>query len=112
MQREFYLELCKMEGWSVKTLREKIDSMLYERTAISKKPEKLAKQELKALREDNKITPDLVFRDPYFLNFLGLKDAFSEKNLEDAILRELETFILEMLCKALHKSSYAHRFIM
>jgi predicted nuclease of restriction endonuclease-like (RecB) superfamily len=54
MQREFYLELCKMEGWSVKTLREKIDSMLYERTAISKKPEKLAKQELKALREDNK----------------------------------------------------------
>jgi predicted nuclease of restriction endonuclease-like (RecB) superfamily len=85
-----------MEGWSVKTLREKIDSMLYERTAISKKPEKLAKQELKALREDNKITPDLVFRDPYFLNFLGLKDAFSEKNLEDAILRELETFILEL----------------
>jgi predicted nuclease of restriction endonuclease-like (RecB) superfamily len=85
-----------MEGWSVKTLREKIDSMLYERTAISKKPENLAKQELKALREDNKITPDLVFRDPYFLNFLGLKDAFSEKNLEDAILRELETFILEL----------------
>jgi len=70
--------------------------MLYERTAISKKPEKLVKKELKALRENNNITPDLVFRDPYFLNFLGLKDAFSEKNLEDAILRELETFILEL----------------
>jgi predicted nuclease of restriction endonuclease-like (RecB) superfamily len=96
LQREFYLELAKIEGWSVKTLREKIDGMLYERTAISKKPEKLIKQELKELREDNKVTPDLIFRDPYFLNFLGLKDTFSEKNLEDAILRELENFILEL----------------
>ena len=96
LQREFYLELCKIEGWSVKTLREKIDSMLYERTGISKKPEKLIKQELKQLRDDNKLTPDLIFRDPYFLNFLGLKDTFSEKNLEDAILRELENFILEL----------------
>lgn len=96
LQREFYLELCKIEGWNVKTLRQKIDGMLYERTAISKKPKRLIKKELKDLREDNKITPDLIFRDPYFLNFLGLKDTFSEKNIEDAILRELETFILEM----------------
>lgn len=96
LQREFYLELCKIEGWNVKTLRQKIDSMLYERTAISKKPERLIKQELKELREDNKVTPDLIFRDPYFLNFLGLKDTFSEKNIEDAILRQLETFILEI----------------
>jgi predicted nuclease of restriction endonuclease-like (RecB) superfamily len=96
LQREFYLELCKIEGWNVKTLRLKIDSMLYERTAISKKPDRLIKKELKELREDNKITPDLIFRDPYFLNFLGLKDTFSEKNIEDAILRELERFILEI----------------
>jgi len=87
LQREFYLELCKIEGWNVKTLRQKIDSMLYERTAISKKPDRLIKKELKELREDNKVTPDLIFRDPYFLNFLGLKDTFSEKNIEDAILR-------------------------
>ena len=79
--------------------------MLYERTAISKKPDRLIKKELKELREDNKVTPDLIFRDPYFLNFLGLKDTFSEKNIEDAILRELETFILELLCKGSHKSS-------
>jgi predicted nuclease of restriction endonuclease-like (RecB) superfamily len=77
-------------------LRQKIDSMLYERTAISKKPDRLIKKELKELREDHKITPDLIFRDPYFLNFLGLKDTFSEKNIEDAILRELERFILEI----------------
>jgi predicted nuclease of restriction endonuclease-like (RecB) superfamily len=69
--------------------------MLYERTAISKKPDKLIKQELEALRDDDKLTPDLVFRDPYFLDFLGLRDTYSEKDLETAILRELEQFIIE-----------------
>lgn len=96
LQREFYAEMCRIERWSVKTLREKIDGMLYERTAISKKPEQLIKQEIKQLREEDKLTPDLVFRDPYLLNFLGLKDTYSEKSLEDAILRELENFILEL----------------
>lgn len=96
LQREFYSEMCRIEGWSVRVLRNKIDSMLYERTAISRKPDELIKQELKALREDNILTPDIVFRDPYFLDFLGMKDTFSEKNLEDAILRELESFILEL----------------
>ena len=70
--------------------------MLYERTAISKKPEKLVKKELSALREEDRLTPDLVFRDPYFLDFLGLKDTFSEKDLESSILREMESFILEL----------------
>ena len=96
IQREFYSEICKSEGWTVRILREKIDSMLFERTAISKKPDELIKQELKALREENTFTPDLIFRDPYFLDFLGLKDTYNEKNLEDAILRELEHFILEL----------------
>jgi len=77
-------------------LEKKISGMLFERTALSKKPAKLAKQELAALREEDKLTPDLVFRDPYFLDFLGLKDTYSEKDLEAAILRELETFILEL----------------
>jgi predicted nuclease of restriction endonuclease-like (RecB) superfamily len=96
MQREFYAEMCRVERWTVKALREKIDGMLYERTAISKKPEKLIQQEIKALREEDKLSPDLVFRDPYFLDFLGLKDTYSERNLEDAILHELEKFILEL----------------
>lgn len=96
MQREFYMEMCVLERWSTRTLQQKIDGMLYERTAISKKPKQLIKQELKQLRNEDKLTPDLVFRDPYFLDFLGLKNTYSEKNLEDAVLRELETFILEL----------------
>ncbi len=95
-RREFYIEMAKLENWNTRTLDEKIDSMLFERTAISKKPDELIKHELKELREENKLSPDLVFRDPYFLNFLGLEDRYSEKTLENAILRELEKFILEL----------------
>jgi predicted nuclease of restriction endonuclease-like (RecB) superfamily len=96
LKRAFYIELCRIERWSVRQLQERIASMLYERTAISKKPDKLIKQELKALREEDKLTPDLVFRDPYFLDFLGLTDTYAEKDLEAAILREMESFILEL----------------
>lgn len=96
LRREFYIEMTRVENWSTRTLNEKIDSMLFERTAISKKPEELIKKGLKELKEENKLSPDLVFRDPYFLNFLGLDDNYSEKTLEDAILRELEKFILEL----------------
>lgn len=96
LQREFYAEMCRVERWSVSTLRKKIGGMLYERTALSRKPEKLAALELKQLREEDKLTPDLVFRDPYLLDFLGLKDIYVEKDLEAAILREMEAFILEL----------------
>ena len=96
LQRDFYTQMCRIEGWNVKTLRKKIDSMLFERTALSKKPDDLIKEELKALKETDKLTPDLVFKDPYFLDFTGLKDTYSEKTLEDAILREIEQFILEL----------------
>ena len=71
MQRDFYSEMCRLEKWSVITLRTKINSMLYERTAISKKPKHLIKKEIKELKEGDKLTPDLVFRDPYLLDFLG-----------------------------------------
>lgn len=70
--------------------------MLYERTAISKKPEETIKNELQFLKETNQLTSDLVFRDPYFLDFLGLKDTFSEKDLESAIVAELQRFITEL----------------
>ncbi len=96
LQREFYAEMCRAERWSVRTLRKKIGSMLYERTAISKKPEEVARAELAQLRSGDQLSPDLVFRDPYVLDFLGLKDRYLEKDLEDAILRELETFLLEL----------------
>jgi predicted nuclease of restriction endonuclease-like (RecB) superfamily len=96
LQRDFYAEMCRVEGWSVRALREKIDSMLYERTALSKKPAELIRQDLEALREEDRLTPDLVFKDPYFLDFLGLRDTYSERDLEAAILREIERFLLEM----------------
>lgn len=96
LQRDFYAEMCRIEGWSVRALREKIDSMLYERTAISKQPEEVAKAELAALRDEDRLTAALVFRDPYILDFLGLKDRYLEKDLEDAILREIESFLLEL----------------
>ncbi len=95
-QRDFYAEMCRIERWSVRMLRQKIDGMLYERTALSKKPDLLIKQELAELREQDKLTPDLVFRDPYFLDFLGLKGAFSEKDLESAILSDIESFLVEL----------------
>jgi predicted nuclease of restriction endonuclease-like (RecB) superfamily len=96
LQRQFYAEMARVERWSVRTLRRKMQGMLYERTAISRRPEELARQELEALQEEDLMTPDLVFRDPYLLDFLGLKDTYSERDLEAAILRELERFLLEL----------------
>lgn len=70
--------------------------MLYERTVISGKPEELIRRELDALRNEDRLTPDLVFKDLCFPDFLALRDRYLEKDLEDAILRELEQFLLEL----------------
>jgi len=94
--RDFYAELCRVEQWSVRTLRQKIQSMLFERTALSKKPTKLIERELARLRRSNQLSPDLVFRDPYVLDFLGLKNTYADRDLEAAILREMESFLLEL----------------
>ena len=96
LQREFYLTLAASERWSIRQLRKEIDSMLYERTAIATKPDELIKQELTELRESNVLTPDLVFKSPYFLEFTGLKGMYSEKSLEDSLVAHLEQFILEL----------------
>ncbi|MCI5137124.1 MAG: DUF1016 domain-containing protein [Candidatus Electrothrix sp. AR1] len=96
LKRDFYAEMCRVEYWSTRTLQKKIDSMLFERTVLSRKPEDLIEYEIKQLREDDRLTPDLVLRDPYLLDFLGLNDRYLEKDLEDAILRELEQFLLEL----------------
>ena len=96
LKRDFYAEMCRIERWSVRTLRDKIGHLLFERTALSKKPDALIAADIAALRDEDRMTPDLVFRDPYFLDFLGLTGAFLEKDVEQAILRELESFILEL----------------
>ncbi len=94
--RDFYAEMCRIERWSVRTLRERVGSMLFERTALSKKPDELIRQELDALHAQGDVTPPLLLKDPYVLDFLGLQDRYLEKDLEDAILRELEQFLLEL----------------
>lgn len=96
LKRDFYAEMCRLERWSVRTLRQRIGSMLFERTALSRKPDELIQLELAALRESDKLSPEMVIKDPYILDFLGLQDRYLEKDLEDAILRELENFLLEL----------------
>jgi len=96
IEREYYIQMCRIEKWSVRELRKKIDSMLFMRSGIINKPDELAKLELKNLSENNIITPDLVFRSPYVLDFLNLKDNYQEKDLEKAIVNELQKFILEL----------------
>lgn len=96
LKRDFYLEICRVERWSVRQLQERINSLLFERTAISKKPEETIRQDIAFLRDQGRLSPDLTFRDPYVLDFLGLTDSFSEKDLESAILAELQRFIIEL----------------
>ena len=96
LKREFYIQMCKHELWSVRTLQERISSMLFERTALSKKPEETIINDLEKLKNEKKISPDLAFKDPYFLDFLGLQDTYSEKDLESAILVHLQNFITEL----------------
>ena len=96
LEREYYAELCRVERWSVRTLRERIASQLYLRTAIAKQPEEAVRAEISHLRAGGQMTPDMVFRDPYMLEFLGLPHGYSESDLEAAILREMEHFLLEL----------------
>lgn len=96
LQREFYLSLSASERWGTRRLRKEIDSMLYERTAIAAKPDESVKRELAELRNNNVMSPDLVFKSPYFLEFAGLSGMYSEKNLEDSLIAHLEQFMLEL----------------
>ena len=82
LKRRFYMEMCRIEKWGTRQLEERIDSMLYERTAISRKPDELIQLELDKLEQTNAVSEDMVFRDPYLLDFLDLKDTYSEKDLE------------------------------
>lgn len=96
LKRNFYLTMAADQRWTKRTLRAKIDGMLYERTAIAKQPEEVILHDLKELRSERKMSPELVFQDPYVLDFLGLHDSYSEKDLENAIIAELQRFITEL----------------
>ena len=96
LKRQFYMEMTRIEHWDTRTLDEKINAMLYERTALSRKPEIQIKQELEQIQSTNTLTPDVVFRSSYFLDAIGLADTYSEKDLENTILINLQIFIKEM----------------
>ncbi|MGR4068958.1 PDDEXK nuclease domain-containing protein [Billgrantia sp. C5P2] len=96
LKRDFYIELCRLEGWSSRLLQKRIQSQLFERTAISKKPDETIRHELTTLRQAGQPSPALLLKDPYLLDFLGLNDRYLERDLEDAILREIEQFLLEL----------------
>ncbi len=91
LQREFYAEMCRIERWSVRTLRRQIDSMLYERTALSRKPDELIQSELARLRDEDRLSPDMVFKDPYILDFLGYLDLlFYNRRLRRLVALDLK----------------------
>lgn len=96
LKRDFYAQMAITEGWSTRTLDQRIGSMLFERTAISKKPDETIRAELSTLRGQGKLNESLLLKDPYLLDFLDLNDRYLEKDLEDAILRDIENFLLEM----------------
>ena len=92
---EFYAQMSIAQNWGVRTLRERIDSMLYERTALSKQPDELIKYELDNIKQEE-FSKNMILKDPYFLDFLDINDRYLEKDLEDAILRSIEKFIFEL----------------
>ncbi|ARF90896.1 uncharacterized protein BCN122_III0865 [Burkholderia cenocepacia] len=102
LKRDFYIELCRLERWSSRQLQERMQSMLFERSALSRQPDEVMRREVAHLRDARQMTPDLVLKDPYIIDFLGISDHYLARDLEDAILREMEQFWNLVL--ALHSS--------
>jgi predicted nuclease of restriction endonuclease-like (RecB) superfamily len=95
LAREFYTHEALAGGWSVRQLDRQINTQFYERTALSKnKTAMLVKGEKQA--PEDAMTADEEIRNPLLLEFLGLKDEYSENELEDALIQHLETFLLEL----------------
>ena len=93
--RRFYEEETLRGGWTVRQLARQIDSQFYQRTLLSRdKAALLANGRL--ARPSDRVTPEEEIKDPYVLEFLGLKDEYSESDLEEALVRQLEAFLLEL----------------
>ena len=90
LKRDFYAELCRLERWSSRQLNERIQSMLFERSALSRNPDDVIRSELSKVKAARQLSPDLVLKDPYILDFLGLSDQFRERDLEDEQIELLE----------------------
>jgi len=95
LKRKFYFEQATAQRWSVRELQRQIDGALFERVALSRNTRKLAALEKKKGPPET-VSYEYIFKDPYLLDFLGLKGAYSEKDLEAAIIRNLEQFLTEL----------------
>jgi len=95
-RRDFYMAMCAHEHWSKRTLRAKVDGKLYERTVDAAGSASEIQAHVGALSVDGMTTPELAFRDPHVLDFLGLDPKHSEAQLEQAILDEMQRFLLEL----------------
>jgi len=93
--RRFYEAEALRGGWAVRQLDRQINSQFYERTVLSRNKAGMLRKGEKALPEDH-VLPEEEIRDPLVLEFLGLKDEYSETDLEEALIRHLETFLLEL----------------
>jgi predicted nuclease of restriction endonuclease-like (RecB) superfamily len=93
--RKFYETESIRSGWSVRQLNRQISSQFYERTLLSKNKSAMLKKAVKPLQEDL-VTPEEEIKDPVILEFLGLKDEYSENDLEEALILHLEKFLLEL----------------
>lgn len=96
LKRDFYTEMCRIQRWSVRDFKRQIDSMLYERTAISKEPESVIQSSIAALKDNDSMSSNLVFKDPYFISFIGSNNYQSERDLEDLILDNIVEFLQEL----------------
>lgn len=96
LKREFYAEMCRIERWSIRSLNNKINSMLYERIALAKNPEASIEKEIQKLRETNVLKPDFIMQDPIILEFLSNQSIENEMDFENAIIRDIEQFLLSM----------------
>ena len=96
VKREFFIQLCIADNWGIRQLRDKIDGMLFERSAIASRPEEVIKNELQKLKDNNEMSPELVFKSTYVLDFLNLPGRYSESDLEQALVDNLQAFILEL----------------
>lgn len=96
LERQFYIEMTALEHWDTRTLDEKIDKQLYFTTALSRRPEEVIRKQLDELRETQVVNPDIVFRSSYFLDMFGLPETFSENELEQKVVGQVEEFMHEL----------------
>jgi predicted nuclease of restriction endonuclease-like (RecB) superfamily len=96
LKRDFFAEMCRIQKWSVRALQKQINGMLYERVGLSKQPEGVIKSQISQLKNNDEMTPEMTFKEPYFLDFIGAHFYASEQELEDLILQNITEFLQEI----------------